>query len=80
MINYADYERSALLFPNRCVVANCNFVGDVAFDNNRAETAKANGIDAFEVLSKSECLSADVNSAYDPTFNSVFEKNKRGNT
>ena len=27
------------------------------------------------MLSKSECLSADVNSAYDPTFNSVFEKN-----
>ena len=40
-----------------------------------AYLAKANGIDAFEVLSKSECLSADVNSAYDPTFNSVFEKN-----
>ena len=40
-----------------------------------AYLAKANGIEAFEVLSKSECLSADVNSAYDPTFNSVFEKN-----
>ncbi len=40
-----------------------------------AYLAKANGFDAFEVLSKSECLSADVNSAYDPTFNSVFEKN-----
>ena len=40
-----------------------------------AYLAKANEIDAFEVLSKSECLSADVNSAYDPTFNSVFEKN-----
>ena len=39
------------------------------------DVAKANGLDAFEVLSKSECLSADVNSAYDPTFNSVFEKN-----
>ncbi len=37
--------------------------------------AKANGIEGFEVLSKSECLSADVNSAYDPTFSSVFEKN-----
>lgn len=40
-----------------------------------AYLAKANGLDVFEVLSKSECLSADVNSAYDPTFNSVFEKN-----
>ena len=40
-----------------------------------AYLAKANGLDAFQVLSKSECLSADVNSAYDPTFNTVFEKN-----
>lgn len=40
-----------------------------------AYLAKANGLDVFEVLSKSECLSADVNSAYDPTFNTVFEKN-----
>ncbi len=40
-----------------------------------AYLAKASGLDVFEVLSKSECLSADVNSAYDPTFNSVFEKN-----
>ena len=39
------------------------------------DLAKANGIDGYRVLSKSECLSADVNSAYDPTFNSVFEKN-----
>ncbi|MGN1315943.1 MAG: aminopeptidase [Acutalibacteraceae bacterium] len=40
-----------------------------------AYLAKANDLDVFEVLSKSECLSADVNSAYDPTFSSVFEKN-----
>lgn len=40
-----------------------------------AYLAKSEGLDAFEVLSKSECLSADVNSAYDPTFASVFEKN-----
>ncbi len=39
------------------------------------DLAKANGIEGYRVLSKSECLSADVNSAYDPTFNSVFEKN-----
>ncbi len=39
------------------------------------DLAKANGLDGYRVLSKSECLSADVNSAYDPTFNSVFEKN-----
>ena len=40
-----------------------------------AELAKAEGVDLHRVLGKSECLSADVNSAYDPTFNSVFEKN-----
>ena len=40
-----------------------------------AYLAKAQGLEVYEVLSKSECLSADVNSAYDPTFNSVFEKN-----
>ena len=40
-----------------------------------AYLAKAEGLEVYQVLSKSECLSADVNSAYDPTFNSVFEKN-----
>ena len=40
-----------------------------------AYLAKSNGLEVYEVLSKSECLSADVNSAYDPTFNTVFEKN-----
>lgn len=40
-----------------------------------AYLAKANELEVYQVLSKSECLSADVNSAYDPTFNSVFEKN-----
>ncbi len=40
-----------------------------------AYLAKQEGLEVYEVLSKSECLSADVNSAYDPTFNSVFEKN-----
>lgn len=39
------------------------------------DLARANGVEGYRVLSKSECLSADVNSAYDPTFNSVFEKN-----
>ncbi len=39
------------------------------------DLARANGIEGYRVLSKSECLSADVNSAYDPTFNTVFEKN-----
>lgn len=40
-----------------------------------AYLGKTQGLEVYEVLSKSECLSADVNSAYDPTFSSVFEKN-----
>ncbi len=32
------------------------------------------GADAKEVFANSACLSADVNSAYDPTFSDVFEK------
>ncbi len=40
-----------------------------------ATLAKPYDIELFQVLSKSECLSADVNSAFDPTFNTVFEKN-----
>ena len=32
------------------------------------------GLAAREVLSKSECLSADVNAAFDPNFPEVFEK------
>ena len=43
--------------------------------NFLAHLGKAQGLEVYEILSKSECLSADVNSAYDPTFNSVFEKN-----
>ncbi len=39
------------------------------------DLAKAFGCDGREVLSKSECLSADVNAAYDPTFSDVLEKN-----
>lgn len=35
--------------------------------------AKAEGLDGYDVLSKSECVSADVNAAYDPTFSDVFE-------
>ncbi len=37
--------------------------------------ARAEGLDGESVLSRSKCLSADVNAAYDPNFPSVFEKN-----
>ena len=37
--------------------------------------ARAEGLEGETVLSRSKCLSADVNAAYDPNFPSVFEKN-----
>ena len=37
--------------------------------------ARAEGLEGETVLSKSKCLSADVNAAYDPNFAGVFEKN-----
>lgn len=36
--------------------------------------ASSQGLAGYDVLSKSECLSADVNAAFDPTFADVFEK------
>lgn len=39
-----------------------------------ADLARMQGVEARDVLSKSECLSADVNSAFDPTFPDVMEK------
>lgn len=38
------------------------------------DLAKAFGVDGRTVLSHSECMSADVNAAYDPTFADVNEK------
>lgn len=40
-----------------------------------ADLASVFGAHGRDVLSKSRCLSADVNAAYDPTFPDVFEKN-----
>lgn len=40
-----------------------------------ADLAATFGAHGREVLSKSRCLSADVNAAYDPTFPEPFEKN-----
>ena len=37
------------------------------------DLAKSDGNEGYRVLSKSKCLSADVNAAYDPTFASVYE-------
>ncbi len=39
-----------------------------------ADLARLAGVQVHDVLSKSECLSADVNAAFDPTFPGVFEK------
>lgn len=38
------------------------------------DLAKMQGADIHRTLANSKCLSADVNSAYDPTFSDVFEK------
>lgn len=37
------------------------------------DLAKAEGEEGYRVLSKSKCLSADVNAAFDPTYASVYE-------
>ena len=37
------------------------------------DLAKADGNEGYRVLSKSKCLSADVNAAFDPTFSSAYE-------
>lgn len=39
------------------------------------DLAKSEGQEGYRVLSKSRCLSADVNAAFDPTYASVFEAN-----
>ena len=39
-----------------------------------ADLARQAGVEAHDVMSKSECLSADVNAAFDPTFAGPFEK------
>lgn len=39
-----------------------------------ADIARMEGLQAHDVLSKSECLSADVNAAFDPTFPQPYEK------
>ncbi len=38
------------------------------------DLAQLDGVDGRDVLSKSECLSADVNAGFDPTFPSVHDK------
>lgn len=37
------------------------------------DLAKADGVDGWRAISKSKCLSADVNAAFDPTYASCFE-------
>ena len=40
------------------------------------DLARLEGFEGRDVLRNSKCLSADVNAAYDPTWSTVFEKNK----
>lgn len=37
--------------------------------------AKSENVEEYKVISQSNCLSADVNSAFDPTYSSVYEAN-----
>lgn len=39
------------------------------------DLAKSEGLEGWQVLRKSECLSADVTAAYDPTYPEVMDKN-----
>lgn len=39
------------------------------------DLAKHDGVEYHHVLSKSKCLSSDVNSAFDPTYSSVYDVN-----
>ena len=39
------------------------------------DLAKQDGVEGYKVLSKSKCLSADVNAGFDPTYASAFEEN-----
>ena len=41
------------------------------------DLAKSDGEEGYRVLSKSTCLSADVNAAFDPTYASAYEINKQ---
>lgn len=73
-------ERAAL-----CVLADKEEIGSdgvsgmqsAVFEDVIAAIARANGSDAAKVRSISECLSADVTTAFDPAFEAdmVFEKN-----
>ena len=38
-----------------------------------ADLARQEGLDCYDVLRKSKCLSADVTAAYDPTYGSAYE-------
>ena len=38
-----------------------------------ADLARQEGLDGYDVLRKSKCLSADVTAAYDPTYGSAYE-------
>ncbi len=72
--------------PNKTVVTVLTDKEEIGSDGNTGlnssylkyfiyELAKQSKVDGWAVLSKSECLSADVNAAFDPTFPDVNEKN-----
>lgn len=71
--------------PERTAVAVLSDKEEIGSDGNTGlnsaylkyfveDLAKLDGVDGRDVLSKSECLSADVNAAFDPNFPSVHDK------
>lgn len=71
--------------PERTAVAVLSDKEEIGSDGNTGlnssylkyfihDLAKLDGVDGRDVLSKSECLSADVNAGFDPTFPSVHDK------
>ncbi len=71
--------------PERTAVAVLSDKEEIGSDGNTGlnssylkyfihDLAKLDGEDGRDVLSKSECLSADVNAGFDPTFPSVHDK------
>ena len=70
-------------FTSLCIFADKEEIGSVGNTGMEsaflkyfiADLARLEGLEGRDVLSNSECLSADVNAAYDPTYPSVMEKN-----
>lgn len=79
----AIFDAGTPKYTSLCIFADKEEVGSIGNTGMRSaflryfveDIAASQGLDGRDVLSHSECLSADVNAAFDPTFPSVSEKN-----